>query len=94
MCRGILIFRILVDMYQKISREKKERAIRLTASGVKPKEAAKIYGMSARSLRRAKQKLRDHGDVEGGQKPRRGPLPAIGPALTEAPFLSYLSDEM
>lgn len=80
-------------MYQKISREKKERAIELTSLGVKAKTAAKAYGISTRSLRRAKQKQRQHGDVEGIQK-KRGPPPSIGPALTEVPFVSYLSDEV
>ena len=85
MCVDILIVRILVDMYQKISRERKENAVKLTASGIKSEQAAKIYNISARSLRRAKQKLRQHGDVDGEQK-RRGPPPSIGPALTEVPF--------
>jgi len=93
MCVDVLVFCFLVDMYQKISREKKQCAIELLSVGVKPKSAAKVYGISYRTLRRAKKNLRDHGNVEGIQK-KRGPRPSIGDALTEVPFLPYLSNEM
>jgi hypothetical protein len=72
-------------MFQKISREVKENAIALVASGVKAKTVAKAYGMSERALRRAQLKLRLFGDVEGGRK-KRGPRHSIGHNMGEVPI--------
>jgi hypothetical protein len=41
----------VVIMFQKISRELKESAIALVASGVKARTAAKAYGISERAVR-------------------------------------------
>ena len=79
---------IAVRMYQKISRKKKEHAVELTYSGIKAKEAAKTYGISTRTIRRAKQRLKEHGNVEGIQQ-KRGPRPSIGLQLGEVPLRNH-----
>jgi len=93
MCLDILVCYLdilsswyVVIMFQKISREVKENAIALVASGVKAKTAAKAYGISERAVRRALWKLHHFGDVEGGQK-KRGPRHSIGHDMGEVPIL-------
>lgn len=75
----------VVIMFQKISREVKENAIALVRSGVKAKTAAKAYGISERTLRRAQSKVHLFGDVEGGRK-KRGPRHSIGHDMGEVPI--------
>jgi hypothetical protein len=76
----------VVIMFQKISREVKENAIALVRSGVKPKTAAKAYGISERALRRAQSNLHLFGDVEGRPRKKSGPCHSIGHDMGEVPI--------
>ena len=78
-------------MFQKIPPKLKEGALKLNSSGIKANVAAAAYNISERSLWRAKAKLHDYGDVEGGQK-RHGPSPFISPTLGDVASVSKLSD--
>jgi hypothetical protein len=76
----------VVIRFQKISREVKENAIALVRSGVKPKTAAKAYGISERALRRAQSNLHLFGDVEGRARKKSGPCHSIGHDMGEVPI--------
>ena len=55
-------------MPEKISREVKHEALTLVTRGTKQAEAAAKTGISDRTIRRARSKAKNHGDIEGGKK--------------------------
>ena len=61
------------QMFEKVSRKKKQGAVLLNAQGMTEKEAAQVSGVAERTLRRAKEKLRKFSNVEGGSKKRGQP---------------------
>jgi transposase len=63
--------------FQKIDRKVKMEAVILDSKGLATQdEVATIMKMGKRTLQRAKQKFKEHGDVEGGAK-KRGRPPTI-----------------
>lgn len=69
-------------MPEKISRRVKHKALVLTAKGKKQKEVAASLGISARIIRRARSKMRRHGDIEGGRK-KAGPIPKLSSKMED-----------
>lgn len=55
-------------MLEKITREVKHDALIMTAKGANQVDVAESLGISDRTIRRAKSKLRRYGDIEGGKK--------------------------
>ena len=56
------------QMFEKVSRKKKQEALLLNAHGMTEKEAAQASGVAERTLRRAKEKFRKFGNVEEAVK--------------------------
>jgi len=55
-------------MFDKVSRKLKYDAVVLSASGIKETEVAQSQGIGLRTSQRAKQKLRNYGDIERGKQ--------------------------
>ena len=70
----------------KISREVKHNAISLGNRGLTQIEIKEVLGISVSTIQRAKYKLRDHGDIEGGTK-KRGRKAKLCPRLEEVMLL-------
>ena len=58
----------------EISRETKLNALDMCAMGYINAHVANVFGISKRTIQRARRKLRIYGDVEGGRQ-RPGPKP-------------------
>jgi len=63
-------------MVPKIDRHKKNDAINMWARGMKKHNAASTAGISKSTLYRARKKLQETGDIEGGMK-KPGPKPNL-----------------
>ena len=79
------------QMFEKVSRKKKQEALLLNAQGMTEKEAAQASGVAERTLRRAKEKFRKFGNVEGGSK-KRGRLSIWTPAFKDVTHLPCRSN--
>lgn len=67
---------------QKIPREIKHDAIALGNGGHTQDDIVDILGISVSTIQRAKYRLRDYGDIEGGQQ-KRGPKPKLSTDLEQ-----------
>lgn len=76
---------------EKIPRNIKHDAILLGDKGYTQLEISDILKMSVSAIQRAKYKLRDHGDIEGGTK-KRGPKPKLGPDLEDVLLYQAIAD--
>ena len=76
-------------MPEKIPQAIKHKAIGLVTEGQNRSQVAASLGISDRTIRRARQKVREHGDIEGGTK-KAGPKHKLLPEM-ELVFLHYLA---
>jgi transposase len=74
-------------VFERVPRKLKYDAVMLSSTGVKETEVAESLGISLRTLQRAKQRLRDYGDIEGG-KQKQGAKPKLSPGMEEV-FYNY-----
>lgn len=74
-------------MFEKIPRPVKHKALALSREGMTQREAAELCGISERTLRRARAREIEHGDIERGQK-KRGPKSIWVPSFRDVrPYL-------
>lgn len=76
-------------MPPKLPRHVKQQSIILGAQGVKPKEIAIALDISVSTVRRADQRVRKYGDVEGGYK-KSGPKGKMDHFMEEVTSYSHL----
>lgn len=76
---------------EKIPRNIKHDAIVLGDKGYTQLEISDILTISISAIQRAKYKLRDHGDIEGGPK-KRGPKPKLGADLEDVILYQDMTD--
>src|SRR5579859_1277804 len=70
------------NMPEKLNRKLKLDALTLNQQGMTQVQAADHLGMSRRSVQRAKAKLENYGDVEGGAK-QRGRKRLLSPEMED-----------
>jgi hypothetical protein len=66
----------------KISRDNQHEALALCAEGATLQHATNVYGMSERTLRRAKQNQRMCGNIEAPKR-KLGPKPRLNPTMQQ-----------
>jgi len=79
------------SMSTKLPRELKHDAIILSDKGYTQTAISDILKISVSSIQRAKYKLRDHGDIEGGSK-KRGRKAKLSPDLEDVTLCQAVSD--
>jgi len=69
-------------MPPKVSRDVKHKALNMMAQGQTEVNVAEYLDISDRTIHRARSKLRDHGDIEGGAR-QKGRKPKLTPQMED-----------
>lgn len=93
-CQTTLIrrnFGLRVAMAPKLDRKLKHDAVIMDASGMKQKDIVTTLDVSRSTITRAKRKLKETGDIEGGGK-KRGPKGKLDEGMRNVFFLFSIID--